>query len=370
MATQEDNEEDHPFAPWRNLSLSGHGAAESTFLKAWNSGRMPHAWLVTGPKGVGKSTFAYRCGRFVLAQNGKDQEAGLFGAPPPPETLEIPEDDPVVPLVAQQGHPSLRRIARSWDDKSKKTRGEIVVDDVRKAIKIFNVTAGEGAWRIVIVDAVDEMNPNAANALLKTLEEPPERSLLILIAHNPGRLLPTIRSRCRTLPLKPLDEHDVANLLAQRAVDADQQGLLSLARLADGSPGKALDLMESGGHGIYEDLIGLLKPLPDLDIPALHKFADRMARKDAADQARAFMALLDWWLARMIRHAALGQVPADIVSGDGQLSQSLAARRSLDQWIEVWEKITRLATRADSVYLDRKQVLLNVFSMLEKAARA
>jgi DNA polymerase III subunit delta' len=370
MATNIDEDEGSPFDPWRNLALAGHQDAEDIFLNAWNSGRMPHAWLITGAKGVGKATFAYRCARFVLAQTGSTEEAGLFGDPPPPESLEISETNPVVPLVAQQGHPGLRRIARSWDDKTKKVRGEIVVDDVRKAIKIFNVTAAEGSWRIIIVDAVDEMNANAANALLKTLEEPPEKSLLVLIAHNPGRLLPTIRSRCRALPLKPLAEDDVVNLLAEREPEADRQGLLSLARLADGSPGKALDLLESGGHGIYEDLISLLRPLPDLDIQALHKFADKMARKEAADSARAFMALLDWWLARMIRYAALGQVPADIVDGDGLLSQNLAARRSLDQWIEVWEKITRLATRADSVYLDRKQVLLNVFSMLEKAARA
>ena len=368
MATPDEIEEDLN-APWRNTDLFGHGEAEDLFLKAWSSGRMPHAWLISGPKGVGKSTFAYKCARFVLSQSAASAEAGLFGAPPPPDRLEIPEDDPVVSLVAQLGHPAMRTITRSQDEKTKKMRNEIVIDDVRNAIKVFNVTAEEGIWRVVIVDAVDEMNSNAANALLKTLEEPPVRSLILLIAHNPGRLLPTIRSRCRALPLKPLSEADVVSILAARAPDADEGGLLSLARLADGSPGRALELMESGGHGIYEDMIGLLKPLPDLDIEALHKFADRMARKDAADNARAFMALLDWWLARMIRFAALGQRPLDIVDGDGQISESLASRRSLDQWIEVWEKISRLATRADSVYLDRKQVLLNVFSMLEKAAR-
>jgi DNA polymerase III subunit delta' len=369
MAAGLDLENDDPWAPWQNHDLAGHEAAEQAFLQAWNSGRMPHAWLITGAKGVGKATLAYRCARFVLAQGDTDGKAGLFGAPPPPERLDIPDDDPVVPLVAQLGHPGLRTITRTEDEKSKKMRNEIVVDDVRKAIRIFNVTAGQGAWRIVIVDAVDEMNRNAANALLKTLEEPPQRALLLLVAHNPGRLLPTIRSRCRTLPLKPLEEADVVSLLSKRAPEAEPDGLMSLARLADGSPGRALELLESGGHGIYEDLINLLKPLPDLDITALHKFADRMARKDATDSARAFMALLDWWLARMIRHAALGQQPVDIVAGDGALSQNLASRRSLDQWIEVWEKITRLAARADSVYLDRKQVLLNVFSMLEKAAR-
>jgi DNA polymerase III subunit delta' len=369
VAKADQTEETDPYAPWINLSLAGHSAAEQTFLNAWNSGRMPHAWLITGAKGVGKATFAYRLARFVLAQSDGAEDAGLFGAPQPPENLDVARDDPTVSLVAQLAHPGLRHVVFTENPKTKKMRTEIVVDDVRAAIKIFNVTAEKGSWRVVIVDAVDEMNANAANALLKTLEEPPERSLLILVAHNPGRLLPTIRSRCRTLPLKPLNENEVVSLLQARSPEADHQGLLSLARLADGSPGRALELLESGGHGLYEDLIGLLKPLPDLDIPALHKFADKMARKDATEQARAFMALLDWWLARMIRHAALGQAPLDIVDGDGQLSQNLAARRSLDQWIEVWEKISRLASRADSVYLDRKQVLLNVFSMLEKAAR-
>jgi DNA polymerase III subunit delta' len=369
MAAKEVVVDDDPYAPWRNLEVKGHQAAEESFLAAWNSGRMPHAWLITGAKGLGKATLAYRFARFVLAQGGAQAEAGLFGAPSPPDSLDIPVDDPVVALVAGQGHPELRTLVCTEDEKTKKMRSEIVVKDVRAATRMFNVTAEKGNWRIIIVDAVDEMNPNSANALLKTLEEPPEQALLLLVAHNPGRLLPTIRSRCRALPLKPLADEDVVAILAERSPDADQDGLLSLARLADGSPGRALDLLESGGHGIYEDLIGLLKPLPDIDIQELHKFADKMSRKDATEASRAFMAMLEWWLARMIRFAALGQQPPDIVDGDGELSQRLAARRSLDQWIEVWEKITRLATRADSVYLDRKQVLLNVFSMLEKAAR-
>ncbi len=360
------------FAPWRNPDFSGHGPAERALLDAWNSGRMAHAWLITGPKGIGKATLAYRFARFVLSHGGDESDASqdsLFGEPAPSEGLDVGANHPVSLQIAQRAHPELRVIEKSWDDKNKRLRGEIVVDDVRDAIRVFAMTAEADAWRVVVVDAADEMNANAANALLKTLEEPPRNGLLLLISHNPGRLLPTIRSRCRTLALKPLEDDDVSQIIGARNPEIAPDALTALVRLADGSPGRAFGLMEEGGPALYEELIRMLSGLPNADVADLHKFADRLARRDAAEAYATFMSLLGWWLTRMVRYAALGQNVPEIVAGDADLAASLTTRHGLDHWIEVWEKISRLAARADSVYLDRKQVLLNVFSLLEKAAR-
>jgi len=371
----QDEFEDDPFAPRRNPELVGHEAAENILLDAWNSGRLPHAWLITGPKGIGKATLAYRFARFVLAQTVDfDADAGqdaLFADPEPVASgLAIAENHPTYLQMSQAAHPGLRVIERSVDDKTKRLRGEIVVGDVRQAIKVFNVTAEGASWRVTIVDCADDMNVNAANALLKTLEEPPARGLLILIAHNPGRLLPTIRSRCRTLALKPLADQEVAAMIAARHPEAEQGAIQALAHLADGSLGRAFDLMESGGPALYEDLVGMLKELPHSDVAELHKFADRICRRGNEGAFDTFISLLGWWLTRMIRHGAIGTAVPEIIQGDADVAARLIARRSLEQWIEVWEKISRLAAQADSLYLDRKQVLFNVFSILEKAARA
>ncbi|MGB9368216.1 MAG: DNA polymerase III subunit delta', partial [Xanthobacteraceae bacterium] len=188
--------------PRQTLSLYGHFGAEQAFLESYRAGRVPHAWLIGGPRGIGKATLAYRMARFVFAY-------------PSPQTaqnaasLALPPDHPVVRRVAAQGHPDLLALERVADDKGKVPMF-IPVDMVRRTIGFFGSTAGEGGWRVCIVDSADEMNAAGANALLKILEEPPSRCLLLVVSHAPGRLLPTIRSRCRHLALRALSAEDVA----------------------------------------------------------------------------------------------------------------------------------------------------------------
>jgi DNA polymerase-3 subunit delta' len=193
--------------PRQNPELFGHAAAERRLLDAWASGRLPHAWLICGPRGIGKATLAYRFARFLLKAGDATGGSGR------PASLASDPQDPVFRRVAAGGHADLLTVERGWDKKRERRRGEIIVDDVRDVGAFLRLTPAEGGWRVVVVDSADEMNPNAANAILKVLEEPPRRAALLLVSHAPGRLLPTIRSRCCRLVLKPLAEDAVARLV-------------------------------------------------------------------------------------------------------------------------------------------------------------
>jgi len=354
-----------PPSPRDATDLLGHAAAERVLLESWASGRFPHAWLITGLKGIGKATLAYRLARFVLAGGGG---GGLFG---PPESLDIPAGHPVFRRVASQGHADLTVVERTWsDDKMTRRRGEIVVEDVRGVGAFLSLTPAEGGWRVVIVDSACEMNRNAANALLKVLEEPPPNALMILVSHAPGRLLPTIRSRCRTLPLRPLDAEALDLLLARHRPDLAEADRVALARLAEGSVGRALDLAAEGGLDLYREMVGLLATLPRLDVPRLHAFADRVARPGQETAFRTVTTLFGWWLARLVRAGgAGGGIVADVVPGESELIRRLLAAASLEQWLEVWEKSTTVFVRTEAVHLDPKQVVLGAFLAVERLVR-
>ena len=351
--------------PRENALLLGHEAAEAALLGAFRSGRLPHAWLVSGPRGIGKATLAFRFARFLFAEAGG--AGGLFAAPP--STLAVAPEHPVFRRVASGGHADLLLVERGIDPRRKKLRSEIVVDDTRAIAGFLRLTPAEGSWRVVIVDGADMMNRNAANALLKILEEPPQRAVLLLVSDNPGRLLPTIRSRCRILALKPLATGVVLEALERYRPDLPPGDRAALAELAEGSIGRALDLAASGGLGLYRSLVKLLDRLPELDGAALHAFADQLQRGEGEDAFRQVAELLPGWLARMVALAAGGTGVAAALPGEAQSMRRLAQRRGLDQWVEVWEKLTHLFAQADGVNLDRKQVVLNAFFALEDAAR-
>lgn len=378
----ENIDDEAPPAPQENPDLRGHDEAEQTLKQAFEGGRLAHAWLLSGPEGIGKATLAYRFARYVLANGGgagPEAGQGLFGegllpdaAGETADSLYIAPQHPVFRRVASGGHVDLRSVVRTVSEKTGKLRTEIVVDDVRVVGNFFHHTAGEGGWRVVIVDCADEMNPNAANALLKVLEEPPPRGLLLLVSHNPGRLLATIRSRCRKLPLQPLTDGAVASLVKAHRPDFDAGDASVLAHLADGSPGRALGLAAEGGLDLYQDMMRLLETLPRLDAGALHAFGARLGKTGADDAFRTVSGLLRWWLARLILAAAGGprRGGGRLGAGEAALMDRLAKAASLDRWLEVWEKINRLLVKTDPVNLSRKQVVLNVFLTLENAVRS
>lgn len=353
--------------PRDTAELFGHATAEKALLDAWNSGKLAHAWLICGPKGIGKASLAYRFARFVLAGGGEG--GGLFGGPP--DSLEIRPDHPVFRRVASQGHADLQTVERGWsDDKKTKLKTEIVVEDVRGIGAFMSLTPAEGGWRVVIIDSADEMNRNAANAVLKVLEEPPRNALMLLVSHSPGRLLPTIRSRCRRLMLQPLAEPSVADLLARQRPELPDSDVAALAKLGEGSIGKALALADEGGLELYRDVVTLLGGFPRLDIPALHAFGDRVARPENDSSFRTVTGLLVWWLARLIRAGGRqGRGMSEVVPGEAALMGRLLAAASLEHWLEVWEKISTLFARTEAVHLDRKQAVLGAFLSVERLAR-
>ena len=354
---------DEILLPQKNPDLVGHGAAEATLLRALQSGRLPHAWLITGPRGIGKATLAFRFARFLLAGGGAPD---LFGGPP--ETLALDPADPVFRRVAAGGHPDLRHLKRGVHPKTGKPRMEIVVDDVRLASGFLHKTSAEGGWRVVVIDPADDLNLNAANALLKSLEEPPSAAILLLVCHAPGRLLPTIRSRCCHLALGSLPEQTVVELLARHLPELEETDRAALARLAEGSIGRALDLAAGGGLELYREMIALFAGLPALDVPRAHAFGDRLALERDGSAFRTGMELLIWWLARLARAAAVGRIPPEVVPGEAETMARLIAGGGLARWPGLWEKTARRFAAAESVNLDRKQVVITTLLDVQAAA--
>jgi DNA polymerase-3 subunit delta' len=355
-----------PITPRENPELVGHGAAEQLLLDAYGGGRLPHAWLFNGPHGIGKATLAYRFARFVLSRNEADQ--GLFAADLP-ATLAIGRDERDFRLVANGGHPGLRVVERSVDPKTKRMRSGISVDQVRELAGFFAMTSADGGWRIAIVDGADEMNRNAANAILKLLEEPPAKSLIILVSQGAGRMLATIRSRCRQLALRPLGDAETAAVVAAALADEDPRDVAALARLAAGSPGRAIALAEAGGLDLYRQLVAMTAKLPALPYGEIHTLGDRLNRQDSVDAYRVWTDLLALWLSRAIRLAGGAVDPGEAVEDEWALARRIAASGKLDRWVELWEKVRHLADQADGLNLERKQVVLNTFAALETAAR-
>lgn len=326
--------------PRQTLSLYGHAEAERAFLDAYRAGRMPHAWLIGGPRGIGKATLAYRMARFVFAHPDADTARDAT-------SLSLPPDHPAVHRVAAQGHSDLLALERTEGDNGK-LRTVIAVEQVRRTVSFFGSTAGEGGWRVCIVDSADELNPAGANALLKILEEPPEKSLLLVVTHAPGRLLPTIRSRCRRLALRPLQQGDVARAVADAlGRDAAEPDIKTAALAADGSVARAIELLGGGALQVRERVNVLLAALPAVDPRGLHALGDALGRDESA--LAAFVdAVRDWLSARLI-------APAE------------PAR--LARFADVWDQLNRAARDTEIFHLERKPFVFNVFGWLAEASR-
>jgi len=328
------------------------------------SGRLPHAILLSGPRGIGKATLAFRFARFLLANAGHSITAAAEGG------LAIDPESGTFHRVAAGGHADLLTVERAYDPRRRRLRAEIVVDDAREITGFFRLTAAEGGWRIVIVDGAEEMNRSAANALLKILEEPPRQALLLLISHSPGLLLPTIRSRCRRFPLDPLARALVTRRLRHYRPELGQSEAEGLAALSEGSIGRALDLAEAGGLGLYRSVLEILLQIPRLDVLRLHAFADQLARADAEDAYRVGGELLLQLLSRITVCSARGQFGADeIIAGENEVIRRFADRADPARWATLRGEIVGRLASTDQLNLDRKQAMLGIFFAIEDLAR-
>ncbi len=307
--------------PRETLLLHGHAAAEAELLSAFNTGRLHHAWMLTGPKGTGKATLAWRIARFLLAT--PDDDGGMF-SPPPPTSLDIDASNPVARRLLQLAEPRLFLLRRGPNEKETALSQVISVDEVRKMKSFFALSAADGGRRVAIIDSLDELNTAAANALLKLLEEPPARVTLLLIAHQPARLLPTIRSRCRELRLAPLGPGDLAAALTAAGGSVAPEDTQALAELSAGSVGEAFRLTNLDGLKLYTALVRLFSTLPRLDRPQALALADIAGARGAAETFDLLVTLIDLFLARLARSGTLRQTPPEAAPHEADLLARLS----------------------------------------------
>ena len=344
--------------------LYGQQLAEAGFLAAVTSGRLHHGWLITGPRGVGKATLAWRIARFLLTL--EPAGAGLFGDPEPPTSLNSPPGHPVLPRMAVLSEPRLKLVRRDWDAETKKLDSVITVDRIRKLKEYFQLSAADGGKRVAIIDSADEMNPQAANALLKLLEEPPKDVVLLLIAHQPSRLLPTIRSRCRELRCAMLGAEDIALALQGAGVAAGDT--VALAELSGGSVGEAVRLINLEGLAAYADLVALMATLPGLDRHRMLALTDSASGKGNEPRFDLIVRLTDIFLARLAR-TGLFAPPPEAARGEAALLQRLspdaiAARR----WAALQAQLGTRARQGRSVNLDPAALLLDMVLTIDQTA--
>lgn len=344
--------------PRETSHLVGQSAAEEAFLQAWNGGKLHHAWLISGPRGVGKATLAWRIARFVLAT--PDPEGGGMFAPDPATSLEVSADHPVSRRMRAGAEPALKSVTRSLNPDTKRMRKQIVVDDIRALNGFFQLSAADGGRRVVIIDDADEMNTNAANALLKMLEEPPARTTLLLVSHRPSGLLPTIRSRCRSLRLRSLEPDEMAEALSFSGVEISGDPA-ALAALSGGSVGEALRLSLLEGLDLYADLVSLLQDLPRLDRGRAIKLAEAAAQRGAEERLLLLFRLIDLFLVRLARCGATGRPPQpEAARGEAPLMQRLSPGPVQARiWAELAQEVSSRAGRGLAVNLDPAALVLD-----------
>ncbi len=337
--------------PRANPILLGHAAAERTLLDALHLGRMHHAWLITGPEGIGKATLAFRFARRLLA--GQTSSSG--DASPGLEALAVARSShPVFRRVMAGGHADMLTIERAFDDKAKRLKRDIAVADVREINGFMALTPAEGGWRVAVVDGAEDLNQNSANALLKVLEEPPSRAVLILVCSALGRLPPTIRSRCRHLRLSPLSDDVMARLLAMYLPERNEDDRLRLATLADGSIGRALAMADEDGIAVAALVDGLLSALPRVPLSRGHDIADVLGRSETG--FHLFTDQLVAGIASLVRDSVRGRADPE--------QQRLAALLPLEAWGELWQGLLRVRDETELAALDKRQALVSCVGML------
>ena len=343
-----DDGDDDRLHPLKVPRLHGLGHAERALLDAYRSNRLHHAWLIGGAEGIGKATLAWHFARFLLAN--PDPTTSAVGTA---ETLEIPSGSTVTQRLLAGGHGDLVVLERQWNDKTKKPFSDIRVDDVRHALGLFQRASGSGGFRICIIDSAEDLNRSSANALLKIIEEPPPRSLFLIVAHRPGQVLPTLVSRARRLMLPVHGDVDVAAAVRGHGgnwATIEDARLTTAACRGRGSVGAAMRFLKGEAFDIDAATGSLLERLPEVDWRRVHRIADTVGMSD--DRFGIVLrAVLDWLEARAHVEAR----------------SSDAARASM-RVADAWESIRAAAREAEALNLDKRPLLLSIFADLARAA--
>jgi DNA polymerase-3 subunit delta' len=330
---------DGAIAPAENTRLFGHDQAQSFLAQSYHSGKGHHAILIEGPEGIGKATLAFRFVNHVLTYPDFTDAPDVLGDP-----------DPLSPMfrqVAGGASHNLLHLSRPADPKTGKLKSGITIDEVRKAGKFFSQTSGTGNWRIVVVDTADDLNRNSANAILKMLEEPPKRAMFLVLSHAPGKLLPTIRSRCLPLVLRPLDEDDLVGALGHLGINLQAERRSRILALSGGSVAQAIKLINYGGLEIIDAFDSVLALKGPAQRKAMHKLADAVAQRDGDTLFGFFVDHVEDYVAGRAREAAMaGDI--DRAFGLSRLHSAIAER----------------FTVADAYNLERKQTVLTVIGEL------
>lgn len=326
--------------PRESFMLVGQGEALGRAARAVRGAKVPSGWLIAGPPGIGKAKLAYRIARYLLRYGATDKG---------PDDLAVAPKDAVSLQVAAGAHPGLLVLKRGLNPDTGKLMTVVSVNEIRKLAGFFGMTSGAGGWRVAIVDTADDMNDQAANALLKALEEPPDRAMLMLLANAPGRLLPTIRSRCQRLDLRPLSDSELRKELTERLPDLDDGARAALAKLAGGSIGAALSLASEDGLALAAEAEKLIDRAASPDLAATLALADKLARMtDGVERFGAFFAQV---LAERIR------------------ARAMAGGAQLDRWTALLEKLKGSFTRTDALHMEPRQTILSAERALTATAR-
>jgi len=343
--------------PRETFNLFGHAETERALLQSYRNGTLPQAFLFGGPSGIGKATLAWRLARFILAHPDPAARQVLAAT-----DLFVAPDHPVARQIVSLSHADLMLLRREWNEKTKKPFTDIRVDDIRRAIHMFQQAAGAGGYRIAILDSAEDLNTSGANALLKLIEEPPPRSLFLIVAHRPGQVLATIRSRCRKLQLKPLMDSEILATIESLgapwsvAAPADRAAAISVAK---GSLHEVLRRLGGQGGDLDERIRQMLEALPQVDWRNVHDLADHVvSRENGADYDMMLGTVYDWLSAQVRRGAEEGE-------GGG-----INLVRRLAPFAEVWEKVTEAARETEVLNLDKRPLVLSIFADLAAAARA
>jgi DNA polymerase-3 subunit delta' len=333
--------------PRHVFSLIGHQRAEAEMLSAYREGRLAHAWLIGGREGTGKATLAWRFARFVLANPDPAAKAVREA-----RDLRVDPSHSAARLLGGLAHPDFSLIRREWQAASKRLASEISVEAVRHGLQVFQLSAAFGGWRVVIVDSAEDLNRNSANALLKMVEEPPQRSLVLIVSHRPGQVLPTIRSRCRRLRLDPLSEDEI--LQAVRGLgppwsDASRDAVAGAARRANGSVREALVRLAPESEGVGALIDSIIAGLPRPDPRAVARLADAVGGRAGDEAYGAFHRELYDWLVTYARDVEPGSLRVEEIGG-------------------LWDRIRDAQRETEELNLDRKLHILALFAEIAATA--